>query len=313
MVEIGDTYLEPEYPEESAGALTSSAALSAEPCSPPPSQPRKYEFEVDPVTGGFKFEDVSDDDSEGEVAAVAGDAVHVQRQVEDQMEAEAEEFGEDSPLRRRDQLAASREDSPARKGRGKGRGGKGRGRGRGKGKKKDEGQDDEQPPTRKRKSQTAAPKAKKSKAPAKQQDGEDTSPRDDQVEEPQAKGKGKGKGRKAKSPKVKKDDKKVEKAAPKRRTKKSQDASVQDVSSGSASAPSAPSAPSAVSEKPQKGVTEKEKTRLKKLIKTFKLSHVVPYWSRAAVGLKVPKPDGGLSQALLQVTFLSDDHCIQRV
>ena len=36
VVEIGDTYLEPEYPEESAGALTSSAALSAEPCSPPP-------------------------------------------------------------------------------------------------------------------------------------------------------------------------------------------------------------------------------------------------------------------------------------
>lgn len=199
--------------------MTSSAALSAEPCSPPPSQPRKYEFEVDPVTGGFKFEDVSDDDSEGEVAAVAGDVVHVERQVEDQREAEAEEFGEESPLRRRDQFAASREDSPARKGRGKGRRGKGRGRGRGKGKKKDEGQDDEQPPTRKRKSQTAASKAKKSKAPAKQQDGEDTSPRDDQVEEPQAKGKGKGKGRKAKSPKVKKDDKKVEKAAPKRRTR----------------------------------------------------------------------------------------------
>ena len=107
---------------------------------------------------------------------------------------------------------------------------------------------------------------------------------------------------------MKKDKKenKVEKAAPKKRAKNSQDASGQDVSSCSAAdSRSAPSDPSAVSAKPQKGVTEKEKTRLKKAIKVFKLSYVVPYWSRAAVGLKVPKQDGhgGLSQARLQVTF----------
>lgn len=205
-------------------------------------------------------------------------------------------------LRRTDQIAASREDSPAKKGNRKGKG-RGRGRGR-KGKGKGEVEKVSKSPkpkvevdsksskpnasvenskSRKRKaSKETESKSRKRKASAGSKDeieverGNDE--QESQVEAPKAQPK-----RKARVPKRHPEEpiEQLEQPKPQRRSR------AKSNKDGSEPQPA----------QNQKGVTPNEKDDLKKTIKTFNHSFVTPYWSRASAGLKVPKKEGGLAQA----------------
>ena len=218
-------------------------------------------------------------------------------------------------LRRCDQLSAAREDSPPRKGKGRGRGrgkakenaGKGRGKGRGRPPKKAHDQAEQPAETkqpRKRRAKSDPPV--EPKPPAETDDTPVTvaekpkrkrkiAPKDDEadaeVSEP------KKCTRKTKNAAASDADAGTVDPAPKKKARKAAPKSATD--SAGSSAPSAPSAaePKTPKKVSPRAITGKKKEDLKKLIKVFSYSYVVPYWSRAAVGLKIPKEEGGLSQA----------------
>ena len=208
-------------------------------------------------------------------------------------------------LRRRDQLMASRGDSPAAKGRGRGRGkGKGKGRGRGRSAKKSvETEGDEPAPkipksrakrskepksqsvaedpqhdpptkkTRERKGRAASASASsKRKAPDTKQAEPEVEGKEDAVPAP----------RKKRAPKTKKGEEETDLVTPPRKHEQPEQ--------------SKPTPPKAAKAKPQVVLSEDDKESMKKGIQTFDHSTVVPYWSRAAAGLKVTT-EAGTSQA----------------
>lgn len=207
-------------------------------------------------------------------------------------------------LRRRDQLMASRGDSPAAKGRGRGRGGKGKGRGRGRSAKKSvETEGDEPAPkipksrakrskepksqsvaedpqhdpptkkTRERKGRAASASASsKRKAPDTKQAEPEVEGKEDAVPAP----------RKKRAPKTKKGEEETDLVTPPRKQQQPEQ--------------SKPTPPKAAKAKPQVVLSEDDKESMKKGIQTFDHSTVVPYWSRAAAGLKVTM-EAGTSQA----------------
>ncbi|CAL1163796.1 unnamed protein product, partial [Cladocopium goreaui] len=210
-------------------------------------------------------------------------------------------------LRRRDQLMASRGDSPAAKGRGRGRGkGKGKGRGRGRSAKKSvETEGDEPAPkipksrakrskepksqsvaedpqhdpptkkTRERKGRAASASASsKRKAPDTKQAEPEVEGKEDAVPAP----------RKKRAPKTKKGEEETDLVTPPRKHEQPEQ--------------SKPTPPKAAKAKPQVVLSEDDKESMKKGIQTFDHSTVVPYWSRAAAGLKVTT-EAGTSQAKL--------------
>ena len=236
-----------------------------------------------------------------------------------------EAFGDDSDvLRRADQLQASREDSPPKKGKGRGRG-RGKGKGRGRGRKTSKACDDMDweggepaPKTRKRRSkhaETEPPQISQPAEPAEplEPEGEDPAAAESKPKRKRVKGdEAKDKKERAQGKEKRKESTRKTDPAPKKRTKKVVTATgaspVEDAEDAEDMASDVAGLPSVAAKNANPhAVTGKQKDGLKKMIKVFQRSTVVPYWSRAAVGLKVPKSDGGtgLSQACVVLALLA--------
>eukprot|EP00435_Cladocopium_sp_Y103_P042006 s1768_g11.t1 len=301
---------QPRTPSPSPEEECVHAPESTSVVSPPAPEGRKDDDDdvlVFEESGGER----SDEDSQARMVQVEAcnlDMFHVSGESEGE---EKVDF-----LRRRDQQNAMKEDGPAPKGKGRGRGkGKGKGRGRGKKQQKEEHEDKEAP-------SKPAGKSRKGKGKGnRKQEGNGKGKREKKSKE--------DKGCEGKEPQVKDKvskrkakavDEGKEKAAATRGRKPRASKKVKAIPAASstpeplpppvpdvhpaedvppvarAEPPVAPAAKPKARPQPNR-VSEEIKRKLHPLIKTFEHTYVVPYWSRAAVGLKVRDASGALSQA----------------
>lgn len=257
-------------------------------------------------------------DSKVEAGGEEGDGNPLEK-ADDFAGGEGDEEG-DELLRRRDQLAARRVDSPPKKGRGRGRGrGRGAGRGRGKGNAKtgEDSLEDTDKAPKQSEANAAAPDsvdATAASAPPKRRK-KNANKKGSNADASEALQSTCKRATKAKLQKpspdqdAPEDEPQASQPAPKRATKKrSVPAPDKEEAQEAKSVEPAPKKSSRTKSKAAKadqgppgssnrGVESDEREELKKTIRTFQKSQVVVYWSRSAVALKIPKPDGGLSQA----------------